>query len=596
MVALMDLNMADKASKELAFDLRIAIKQVYFSCITGTCGIVFIIAVLLVYAARSDSTFYRGIVLWGLFGLFNILWRVYFYITGIKRTPAELEFSNMNGRRWQGALLAGVLWGSAAFFFLGQLNFSGQLLLLFALVTLNFTGIPTLYASEQAFFLLWAATWMPLLFVDHDLIPFPVLFVLSGTVLFSGLFISYALRKGIKDLFFMNEASSEKIVSLDKDNEQLKMFFLAANHDLSQPIAAIQHAIYAMEKQAKDSEFIVRSLEIIRTSAASLSHLIEDIIHFERITSGISKADMTAVDLDEVFKRVITRCEHLSKAKGVGLWSRTTGRWAVTDAYILERILVNLVENALRYTTSGSVILAARPRGDQVSIEVWDSGLGMAKEDLIHIFEVFYRLDATKDMYKGYGLGLSIVKRLAESIGGAISVRSVLGKGSVFKLLLPTCEKKISIETLESVPLLNLNENTINGMKIALLDDDKILLSSLIQVLQSELAVVTSATTLQELASLIAAAPSGYDVIVTDWNLRISTGEQALTELKNIPGFNPAWIVMSGDISADKEAELKAHGVNVIRKPFSPDNLIKHLSKIYVETSSHTKCVNDVTF
>jgi signal transduction histidine kinase/CheY-like chemotaxis protein len=575
-------------SKELAFDLQIAVKQVYFSCITGISGIIFITTVLLVHSTTLDVIFLRNAIAWIAFGMFNITYRLHFYLQWAKQSVGQIndiDFLGLQRRRWQGALLAGVLWGAAGFLFLDDLSFAGQLLLLFALVMLNITGIPTLYASTLAFILLWLGTWLPLLCFKHDRIPSGIVFVFSGMVLIIGLFISYALRKAIKNLYFMNERSSERAISLDKDNQQLKMFFLAANHDLSQPISAIQHAIHALTKQAENSQNITRPLGIIRASTASLSRLIEDIIHFERIKSGISKADMVPVNLDEVFKRVIARCDHLAKAKRINLRARATTRWARTDAYILERILGNLVENALRYTSKGSVVLAARSHEDQVSIEVWDTGLGMAKEDMDHIFEVFYRRDATKDMHKGYGLGLSIVRSLAESIDGFINVKSTLGKGSVFKLLLPSFDEAVFSDERPASPMSIRKTTNIEGMKIAILDDDRILLGSIVQVLQDESANVTSATSKEELAALIALDPSGYHAIITDWNLRAGTGESALNELKTIDEFNPAWIVISGEINAEKEAELIKRGVPVIRKPFSPDVLIQQLKIIYSKVS-----------
>jgi two-component system, sensor histidine kinase len=422
-------------SRDRAFDLRIVFKQIYFSCITGAVGLLYGLIVTLTYVKHVDRTFYFEIVGWSLFGMTNISWRSYLFFKW--RKQSTLDLYDVQKRRWQAALLAGALWGTAGILFFDNLNATGQSLLLLAFVIMNFTGIPTLYASTLGFSLLWGATWLPLLFFKHNNLPQIIVLVYSTVVIVSGLFISYALRKAIKDLFFTNEAYSEKVVSLDQDNQQLKMFFLAANHDLSQPIAAIQHSIYALTKQTKEPELVAAPLEIMRTSTASLSRLIEDIIHFEKITSGLSKAELIAVNLNDLFKRVIARCDHLAKAKDIGLWARPTNRWVNTDAYILERILGNLVENALRYTADGSVIVAARPCGDYVSIEVWDTGLGMSREDIEHIFEIFYRREATKTMHKGYGLGLSIVKRLADSIDGIISVRSAPGKGSVFKLRLP---------------------------------------------------------------------------------------------------------------------------------------------------------------
>jgi CheY-like chemotaxis protein len=169
---------------------------------------------------------------------------------------------------------------------------------------------------------------------------------------------------------------------------------------------------------------------------------------------------------------------------------------------------------------------------------------------------------------------------LAESIDGKVTVRSTLGKGSVFKLEIPAAEAKENarVDPLASLP--GREKNALKGMKIAVLDDDKVLLNSIAQVLRSESACVTCAATQAELTALIAADPLGYHAIVTDWNLRVGTGENAVNELKRIPGFDPAWIVISGDISAEDEARIAANGIPVIHKPFHPETLIAQLANI----------------
>lgn len=572
-------EITNKKNRELEFDLKITFGVIFYSCITGTLGIICFWVIALIYTNHLDRIFFTKILLWTLFGTFNVGWRLYFYYK-LKSKPGS-GIIMMQGRRWQAALIAGVQWGAAGLLFLPTLDSTGQLLLLFLFVTMNYTGVPTLFASSIGFFLLWAWMWLPVIFFAHEYVRTAFLIAFPSIGLLNGLFINFSIRESIKELFVVTEQYNDKVESLDKDNEQLKLFFLAANHDLSQPIASIQHAIYTLTKQATDPALVASSLKIMRSSTTTLTRLIDDIIHFERITSGISKAELVSVSLNNVFNQVIARTAHIAKAKSIGLWARTTTRWAQTDAHVLERILGNLIENALRYTVNGSVILAARPYGNWVSIEVWDSGVGMAEKDMGDIFKVFYRRDATKEMHKGYGLGLSIVKRLADSVGGVLSVHSVQGKGSVFKLRIPVSSNNLVASTPVQVSQRMRSNQVLKGMKIAVLDDDKVLLNSIVQVLRGELALVTSATTRQELAALIEADPIGFHAIVTDWNLGTGTGEAAFNELKKIPGFNPEWIVISGDINSEITAELNARGVPVIRKPFSPEILIEKLGEIY---------------
>jgi signal transduction histidine kinase len=574
--------MVGQVDNQIAFYVNVSFRSLKYYCITGTVGVLYVLMTCLIFSERPDAIFYIKLSCWFLFGSANVAMRWYLYLA--QPWTQNSKYADLSKRAT--SIAAGILWGSAGLLFISELSHMGQLTLIVVLVAQTFNGIPAYILSPTTFIHVYLMIWVPTIVLMRNDPILIYIVVISLVSLLSSVFICFTLRAVIDELFLLKESSNEKVDELDKDNQQLRMFLLAANHDLSQPISAIQHSLFLLKKNVMESEPVSNAIKTIDTCTQSLKRLIKEIILSEEIASGIVKAEMVPVNLNEVFSRVGSNLEHLAHAKKIRLLARPTKRVALTDAYILERILGNLVENALKYTVQGSVLLVARPQGECVSIEVWDTGLGMDKDEINQIFKSFYRREATKDMQSGYGLGLAIVKRLADSLGTEITARSTLGRGSVFRIRLPSAVNNQAAESNHPFPASNSEGNTLMGMKVALLDDDELLLQSISDVLKSEGALVTSSTNLRQLSELIAVNPQGYHAIITDWNLQVGTGELAYQELIKMTGPNIAWIVISGNLEEKKEKELLAKGASIIRKPFAPDALIHQLNDIVAESAS----------
>jgi signal transduction histidine kinase len=561
--------------RELIFALSMSMRQLMFACGTGALGTAGIVTIAILYGVDVD---FRQVSIWTAVSILNLSLRLKL-IYRWRRTKAE-DFGTVAtpSVREVAALLSGVIWGSAGMLFYPHLSADGQTYLIFALVALNFTGIPTLYSSFKAYLLLWAPTWLPNIILFWQTDDRQLFLTLALCVLASAAFVCFSLKRAIHELFEAHERHVRRVDSLNSDNEDLKMFFVAAHHDLGQPISAIQHAIRAVANKDRKTALHTGAIEVMESATTALTHLLEDIIHSERISAGISKADLRPTRLENIFTGVARQTAHLAAAKALRLTARPTKRAALTDGYVLERILRNLVENAIRYTATGRIVIAARPLGNRVSVEVWDTGVGIDAQDIDKIFEIYYRHDTGKQMHKGYGLGLAIVKRLAVSIDAEVHVSSILGKGSVFRIIMAAADDVDDRFTPEALAALESEPRPIEGMKVALLDDDPVLLKAVETFLRGEGATVVSGTTADHLKAKLADMGGEIDVLVTDWNLTEMTGERAHEKLAEIDGFSPAWIVISAEIPPDAEARLLANKIPVLHKPFQPSKLTHLIS------------------
>jgi signal transduction histidine kinase len=155
---------------------------------------------------------------------------------------------------------------------------------------------------------------------------------------------------------------------------------------------------------------------------------------FARIDSGAIKISMEDVSIESLFEDMAMQFAPAADAKGLSLKTKAVKAMVLSDPILLRRITSNLLANAIRYTDQGSVILAANTEGDQLWIEVSDTGIGIATEHLPHVFKEFYRATDHEGTADSFGLGLAIVKRLCRSLGHTVHLHSEVGKGTTCRL------------------------------------------------------------------------------------------------------------------------------------------------------------------
>ncbi len=214
-------------------------------------------------------------------------------------------------------------------------------------------------------------------------------------------------------------------------------FFVAASHDLRQPLHAMGLFADSLRQRPLDLE-TARLVKGISSSVDALDELFSALLDINRLDSGVVQVQPQDIVLDDIFRKLRLTYEPMAINRGLVLRLRG-GRHAVcADPVLLERILRNLVSNAVRYTREGGVLVSARARHHQVLIQVWDSGVGISAPEREKVFEAFYQVPQPKpDRRKGFGLGLAIVQRFARLMNAPLGLRSEVNRGTVLSLTVP---------------------------------------------------------------------------------------------------------------------------------------------------------------
>lgn len=217
-------------------------------------------------------------------------------------------------------------------------------------------------------------------------------------------------------------------------------FLAAASHDLRQPVQALVllNAVLANHMQGHPAEQV---LEKMGKALDSLQRLLGALLDISRLDAGVVAPEVQAIPLASIFERL--RAEYAMKAaeRGLSLRMVAPGAWTRTDPTLLERILRNLIENSLRYTDRGKILVGCRRRGDTLCLQVIDTGIGIRREHQEAIFQEFYQVgNPERDREKGLGLGLSIVSRMSRLLGHRLTMVSEPGRGTCFIVELPAAK------------------------------------------------------------------------------------------------------------------------------------------------------------
>jgi signal transduction histidine kinase len=571
------------------FNVKVGIRVVRYTWVTGLFFTIVISWLVWNYDRGCDPW---KLGTWVLISLANIATRVALaYSWKIAHASGE-DFSEFSDRLFVGALGSGLVWGLAGFLFFPGLNETGKQLFAFSFFLLTINAVPPLHSSIVCYGLFSLALWIPAISIANEDRERVLLSVLSSGTTAFGLYFCKLLRDAFHSLDETRNIESEKARRLDRENTQRRLFFLAANHDLGQPLTTIQYELRKIREAAKNNGVLRSPVVTIDESINTLHRLIQDIIQYEKVSAGIVQPERKVVPIHQIFTLVVNHTSHLASAKNLGLWARPTNKQVLSDPFILERIIRNLVENALRYTKSGRVVMATRRRAGRTCVEVWDSGVGISPEDAEHIFDIHFRADATRDMHGGSGLGLSIVQRLSDSIGAEICKPvSIPGRGTVFRLIFPEWSQVDDLYMPYRQDEVRARPPSVFRRSIVVVDDDVALGSAIEDDLHEAGAHPVLYRSSEEAYQALASSDQNVDVLLTDWQLIGETGADVYNKIARIERFSkrpPLWMVISGNIDHVIATELRAKGVVVLMKPFEPAALLDHLSLLTQNLSSST--------
>lgn len=351
-------------------------------------------------------------------------------------------------------------------------------------------------------------------------------------------------------------------------NRAKTRFLAAASHDLRQPMHALSLFVAELgqKQHAPDTHRLVAQIAV---SAETMENLLDSLLDISRLDAGVLDRQIKPFPLQPLFERIDVDYRREADQRSQRLRLRPTNLWVESDPLLLERILHNLISNALRYAPGGTILLACRKRGDKVRIEVRDNGPGIAREAQDTIFQEFVQLDnPERNRAKGLGLGLAIVRRLTNLLEHDLSLRSTPGRGALFAVELRAAKPGLIPEGIPPPPA-----HSLYGRHIVLVDDDELAVASTTGLLESWGCQVTAAASLELILSTIDehAKP---DIIVCDYQSGSSVDGLAIIErLRAHFGQRVPAIILSGDTSAAVTDNARQAGIPLLHKPVRPAKL-----------------------
>lgn len=345
-----------------------------------------------------------------------------------------------------------------------------------------------------------------------------------------------------------NLAGQDQATS-DRANQRKSRYLTAASHDLRRPLRAMALLNASLRSLVSDPEANAALSQQEQTIAA-LSRLVNALLDISKLDSGAIKPEPADFTLAALFEELRKEFAVLASNKGIELRIDQSCDGVHSDPSLVERILRNLLANAIKYTKQGRVALRCLHETAFVRIEVLDTGIGIPADHLPHIYDEFYQVgDPRGGPREGYGLGLSIVQRVAKLLNVTLDVRSEVGKGSAFSLILPAMHGQTATApcALDHSPM---DAMAKRGNHVLLVEDEPSVRSALRMLLKVEGYQVTAAATRTEALQRVAERECA-DVLVTDYHLdNHETGLQVIEALREaLDTLLPA-ILLTGDTSS----------------------------------------------
>lgn len=374
----------------------------------------------------------------------------------------------------------------------------------------------------------------------------------------------------------IKEATSE-LLQKKEEAERLNFdktrFLAAASHDLRQPMHALGLFVGELHSKLSDKEQI-NVVGKIEESVNAMSELLESLLDISKLDAGIVAPAHQKIAIQDILNRLVQDFLPQADKKNIRLLMRSRDFQVVTDPILLERILLNLISNAIRYTPyGGTVFIACRKRADCVRIEVRDNGIGIPSSEHKNVYREFIQLaNQERDRSKGLGLGLAIVDRLSRLLSHPLYLRSQPDAGSVFAIQVPLAiDTHVANPTQpnESVP--QPNNALLEGRKILIVDDDPLVRMGTKGIFDSWGCKVFIASSVKEAEHYLS---THFDLIICDYRLPDGDGLSLVKKLNaSSAKENTPCILISGDTDPELLQRSKEYGSHLLHKPVRPAKL-----------------------
>ena len=361
----------------------------------------------------------------------------------------------------------------------------------------------------------------------------------------------------------------ERTRQLEAANQAKSRFVAAASHDLRQPLHALGLFVAQLHgklRAAERSQIVSR----IEDALSAMNELFSALLDISKLDAGATTINITVFPVAQLLAHAETTFAGAAREKKLSFRAMPSDAWVRSDFILLQQIVFNLVQNALRYTRRGGVVVGCRKRGDQLRIEVWDSGVGIPPDQHDKIFGEFYRLgEPDRDRRAGLGLGLAIVDRLCRLLGHPIEVKSTVGKGSVFAVTVPLAPANKRAIEASIVP--RAQPSLANDKLVLVIDDDPLVLEGMSGIFRKWGCRVITADSGSNALKTAAEQDEMPDLIISDYHL--ANGRTGIETIERLRGeFSapiPAFLI-SGDTDPATLHEAKVKGFHLLHKPVDP--------------------------
>lgn len=532
-----------------------------------------------------DVVPHRTLVIWMsiVFGTCALTSALYIYLKPLYERPETIPGQPIY---FLLPLVFGLIWGITGiiFFTPDSMTHTAYLVIfLFGMASGGVNALSSLWSS-------YAALAIPIL------LPFSTGLLLHGythttflgiTILFFlvvMLAISKMTEKSITSSLKIRYENASLLKDLQEQTKQAKQanqnksrFLAAASHDLRQPIHSLSLLTSAIEPEVKS----VRGKKIlsqIDNANDAMLHLLHSLLDISRLDAGIVKPAFQTFESQKMINSLITEFQPIADKNGLEL--RTYGRPLIikSDPVLLKTIIRNLLQNALRYTKEGKVLVSCRQRKNKIQIQVWDTGLGIADNFQEMIFAEYQQLhNPERDQNKGLGLGLTICRRLATLLNIKLKLRSVINTGSTFTLEIPSTSQS-DVDTFKNTKTkTSCNEhqgNPLQGSTILVVDDNNSVLDAMRALLENWGCTILVADSVGASVKIAKTIDGSIDAIIADYRLRgNTTGVEAIDAVNRQLKKKVVGILITGDTSPERMQELAAHGLPVLHKPIKEAHL-----------------------
>jgi CheY-like chemotaxis protein len=374
----------------------------------------------------------------------------------------------------------------------------------------------------------------------------------------------------------IDEATAElraRTAEAEHANASKSHFLAAASHDLRQPMHALGLFISELSQQALDA----RSRQIvdrITASADAMEQLLDSLLDISRLDAGVLVPAIRSFDPAPILERIRDEQLPAARARGIRLHLRlpATAQHTRSDPMLFERIVGNLVSNAVRHTRDGTVLIACRSHGGKLRVEVRDNGPGIPVESQQAIFQEFVQLgNPARARDKGLGLGLAIVRRLVDLLGHRLELRSAPGRGSVFSLELPFGSAEAETAAADDTRALG----SLSGIHVAVVEDDPLVRDAMLGLLASWGCELIVANDAEHLLEQLEDEADPLEVLISD--LRLGGALDGIDLALHLRRRQPAQplhaVLVSGDTTPEALARARAAGLPLLHKPLRPAKL-----------------------